>query len=97
MKRRLETMKSKCATCPFRDEGWTEVRELLEQLALTQATPICHSTGSTALVGHRKRASNRQLLCRGARDLQLMVFHRIGFIAAPTDEAWEEKRKELGV
>jgi len=29
-------------------------------------------------------------LCRGARDMQLTILHRLGLIAEPTDEAFKE-------
>ena len=91
--RTMPTRAQKCATCPFRDTGWTSVRPLLEQRALTEATPICHSTGKDALVKSQGPAQ----LCRGARDLQIQYFYRIGFLDVPTEEAWEAKRKELGI
>lgn len=37
------------------------------------------------------------MLCRGARDVQLAYFFALKLIPAPTDEAWDAKRKELGV
>lgn len=83
-----------CKTCPFRAGGWKEVRPLLEERALSEATPICHSTGK-ALVVHGVRLKAH--LCRGARNFQLEYFHRIGFIEAATDEAWEQKVQELGI
>ena len=92
-KKRLEPMKHSCSTCPFRDTGWTEVRELLQARALsTEGTPICHSTGPGALT---KRVSKKAKACRGARDLQLRVFFVLGFIEADTDEAWDKKADEL--
>ena len=87
-------MKAQCATCPFRDEGWTDVRSLLEKRALTEATPLCHSTGPKAL---SKRISKKALGCRGARDFQLKIFFAMRFIEAPTDQAWEKKAKELSL
>jgi hypothetical protein len=77
-----------CKTCPFRQEGFTEVRSLLSDRALTEATPICHSTGSSMVTLRRHKVFKKSHLCRGARDLQLQVFHRLGVIDAPTDEAW---------
>jgi hypothetical protein len=50
---------------------------------------ICHGTEGA---GREPRS-----LCRGARDRMLELFHRIGFIVAATDEAWDKKREELGV
>lgn len=92
---KLPVMEKQCATCPFLEKGWKEVRSLLEKRALFEATPICHSTGSGAL--SKKRISRKPLACRGARDLQLQSFHRMGFIDAPTDLAWDKKCKELGL
>lgn len=85
-------MKAKCATCPFNAGGWSEVRPLLEQRALTQATPICHSTGSHAL---SKKVHKKAHACRGARDLQLRLFASLGFIESATDEAWAKKHAEM--
>lgn len=85
--------KKHCRTCPFLDTGWTDVREFLVHRALKEATPICHSTGDDALVP----SQGPERLCRGARNLQLRLFYRIGFLETPTDEAWDAKRKELGV
>lgn len=56
---------------------------------MREASQICHHP---RLHGHTETH-----LCRGARDHQLVVFHRMGVIDAPTDEAWAAKRKELGV
>lgn len=92
MSRNLDVMLAQCKTCPFREDGWTDVRELLIHRALNEATPICHSTGSTALT---KKVSSRQKLCRGARNFQLQVFAAIGFIEAPTDAAWNREREKL--
>lgn len=89
----IPTRKHHCKTCPFLDTGWTDVRPLLTERALTGATPICHSTGEDALVKSQGPAQ----ICRGARDFQIQYFYRIRFLGAPTDEAWEAKRKELGI
>lgn len=86
-------MKAKCDTCPFREGGWQHVAPLLVERATSEATPLCHSTGENALVPKIGTA----MLCRGARDVQLLFFHRIGFIAEPTEEAWAVKCEELGV
>ncbi len=84
-----------CKTCPFRDDGqgWTHVRDLLAVRALTEATPICHSTGN-AMVRHDGERLKAHA-CRGARNLQLRYFHAIGFLPSPTDEAWSQKLAEM--
>lgn len=77
--------KAMCGTCPFRDGSPYEfLRADLTASALTEASRICHSTGSN---GVNHRTGKKPLLCRGARDLQLQMFFRLGFIDAPTDEA----------
>lgn len=86
-------MPDKCATCPFREGSeYAELSGTLGESALTERSRICHSTGSNAI--HR-RTGKPEALCRGARDLQLNYFHSIGFIDAPTDEAWQSKCREL--
>ncbi len=91
----LPVRKKHCTTCPFRDDGrgWSHVHDLLAQRALTEATPICHSTGK-ALVRHNGERLKAHA-CRGARDLQLRFFHAIGFLSSPTDEAWSQKLAEI--
>ena len=86
---RLPVNVQMCPTCPFRDDGWTEVRDLLVRRTLTEGSPICHSTGKGALV--RKRGQGKARLCRGARDVALQYFAAIGVLMAPTDAAWEAK------
>jgi hypothetical protein len=90
------TCKTMCGTCPFRDGSpYAYLRADLEQSALTQSSRICHSTGSNNAIN--KRTGKPPRLCRGARDLQLRYMHGIGFISAPTDEAWNKRCKELGI
>ena len=93
MSKPIPLMKRMCKTCPFRETGWTHVRPLLIERSLTEATPICHSTGE-ALVDKPLGPSR---LCRGARDFQLQFFAGIGFIEAATDAAWEKRCRELGI
>lgn len=78
-------MPKHCATCPFHAAGWTELRGLLSERAL-RAAPLCHSSGRKAL---QPGGPARAHVCRGARDLQLQIMYRLGFLAAPTDEAWQ--------
>ena len=76
----MPVMQAQCATCLFRPEieqndpaALTGVRSRV----LTIGSLHCHSTGWP----------NGTHLCRGARDWQLQVFHRLGFLEVPTDEA----------
>ena len=84
----FSVMKKKCATCPFREDeqGRCEDPRLtnrIKQDVLTQASQICHHP--------RLDGKEETHLCRGARDFQIEIFHRIGFLDVPTDEAWNEK------
>jgi hypothetical protein len=83
----MKVMQAQCATCPFRGES--DVRAMVEQRCLTQASQICHAPRL-----HGKRETH---LCRGARNFQLTIFYRMGFLNAPTDACWDAKRQELGV
>lgn len=83
----MPVMGAKCKTCPFAEDGCTDVAARVTRRVLSDASQVCHSTGWP----------EGTHLCRGARDIQLAAFHRLKFIAAPTDEAWDNKRKELGV
>jgi hypothetical protein len=91
----LPVMPVKCATCPFREGSKTEfLRDYLSKASLENAR-ICHSTGRNN--AFNKRTGRPDHICRGSRDFQLQIFYRMGFLSAPTDEAWAAKRKELGV
>ena len=87
-----------CASCPYREGSPTEFLKLtlLENQLNPQSghTTICHSTGNNPTI---KAVNVPEKLCRGARDFQIKLFHSIGFIDAPTEEAWNAKRRELGV
>lgn len=95
--RNSPVMERMCPTCPFCAKGLAAVRPLLMERALGEATPICHSTGDSDVVPPDKKLFQEERLCRGARKFQIEVFYRLGFIAAPTDEAWNAKRRELGM
>lgn len=85
-----------CATCPFRPGSkYADLAPMLAKSALTEASRICHSTGSDNAIN--RRTGKPPAFCRGARDVQIKFFHHAGFIEAPTDEAWEKKCKELGL
>lgn len=99
MKRNPDTTpvaKERCATCPFRPGSPHEhLAPMLTQSALSNASRICHSTGSGNAIN--RRTGKPPALCRGARDIQLTVFAASGFITEATDEAWAAKRKEMCV
>jgi hypothetical protein len=88
-----ETM---CATCPFREGSpYQYLLHDLKHSALTQSSRICHSTGSNNAIN--RRTGKPAALCRGARDAQLQMFHKMGFLSEPTDAAWTEKCNEMGI
>ena len=93
--KRLPVCAAMCATCPFRPGSpYASLAEELAESALNNKSRICHSTGSNAI---NRRTGKPPLLCRGARDIQLKTFAAMKFIEAPTDEAWENKCKELNI
>ena len=92
----IPIMPAPCATCPFREGGWEDLQGLLMQRAIGldgKGTPLCHSSGPDALVPKIKEAH----VCAGARAFQLQFYAGIGFIAAPTEEAWQAKCDEMGI
>jgi len=92
MKPPLPVMTKMCPTCPFRTNGWTDVRDLLIQRLLNEGTPVCHSTGPRPL---SKRIHRKQHACRGARNMQLELFYALGVLPEPTDAAWSHKANQL--
>jgi hypothetical protein len=85
-----------CATCPFRaGSPYAQLARDLADSALSAASRICHSTGSNNAIN--RRTGRPAALCRGARDVQLQHFYRIGFLSAPTDAAWNAKCAEMNL
>ena len=80
-------MKKRCSTCPLnKDENGRDqspqIAAKVKNQCLTEASQICHHPRL-----HGKAESH---LCRGARDFQLQIFHRLGILEEPTDESWEK-------
>jgi hypothetical protein len=98
-------MKTQCATCPFREgvaQQYKDVQGVTIELILgldpiTQraASRICHSTGKNN--AFHKDTGKPERICRGARNVQLMFLHAINFLPEPTDKAWVDKCRELGI
>lgn len=85
----MPVMAAKCTSCPFREGGDPDLRARVSSLVLTEASQVCH---------HPAIAGKPQThLCRGARDLQIEMFHRLGVIDSPTDEAWAQAAKRAGL
>lgn len=72
-------MKKQCISCPFGPDGDKEVMcRVMERLLRVSQT--CHHSG-----GIYKPDTH---ICRGARDWQLTILHRMGILPEPTDAAW---------
>jgi hypothetical protein len=76
-------MRAQCASCPFRVDERGRHPDLqlvgrIQMQVITRASQICHEVEG--------------YLCRGGRDYQLMIFHRLGVLVEPTDEAWKQAR-----
>jgi hypothetical protein len=92
----MKVNKEMCATCPWREGSpYAYIAATLQESALSEASRICHSTGSNNAIN--RRTGKRPALCRGARDVQLKMFVAMGFLSEPTDAAWDAKCKEIGV
>lgn len=75
-------MASMCASCPFREGGDIHLRNQVLSRTILKASQICHHP---ALSGKKQTH-----LCRGARDEQLTILHRLGMLPEPTDKAFAE-------
>lgn len=81
----MPVMQAQCPTCPFRRRGDAHLRARIEGTVLTEASQTCHTSGGFDIAD--------TALCRGARDFQLTIFHRLGVIEAPTDAAWAKAQE----
>ncbi len=80
-------MKSRCTSCPFNPKGDRQVRAMVEARSLKEGSQICHHP--------RLYGKKETHLCRGARDHQLVIFHRLGIIKSATDRAWAAARRRF--
>ena len=80
-------MAEKCASCPFREGGDIELRNRVMERTILQCSQVCHAPRL-----HGKKETH---LCRGARDEQLTILYRMGFIPEPTDKAFEETSRRV--
>lgn len=84
----MPTMPAMCHTCPFGPNGDHDLRARIESRLLT-VSQTCHSTGAV-------HGAPDTYVCRGARDWQQMILYRLGFLEAPTDEAWRKQADGQG-
>lgn len=90
----LPVLRRQCATCPFRRKSkYAYLAPALAASALSESSRICHSTGSGNAIN--RRTGRRPKLCRGARDVQLQYFYKLGFLPEATDAAWAKKWAEM--
>lgn len=84
-----------CPTCPFREGSPAAMlRSYFEETALNNSR-ICHSTGRNRVIKESKQISKIPMFCRGSRNYQLQVLAAMGFLDAPTDEAWAKKQATM--
>lgn len=91
----LPLRKNMCPTCPFRKGSPYEYLKRDLAISTHSVSRICHSTGSNNAINRRTGLPRH--ICRGARDVQLDLLHKLGFIDAPTDEAWNATRVKYGL
>jgi hypothetical protein len=90
----MKVLKKQCATCPFRPYSKTAfLAPSIALSALTEASRICHCTGCDN--AFHQRTGKRPALCRGARDLQIQIFYRLGVLKEPTDKGWADAWAKL--
>lgn len=80
--RDMPIMASKCASCPFGENGDIELRNRVIARTLGKPSQICHHPAL-----HGKKQTH---LCRGARDEQLTILYRLGLLSEPTDATFTE-------
>lgn len=77
-----------CETCPFLkgglDLGISKMNEIHTYL-LQGANHLCHSDQS------------HKTVCRGGRNWQLEMFHRIGWLSEPTNSALRTAMENMGI
>lgn len=90
IKKGMRVRRSKCASCIFRrpEDGGCELsegrRQEIQQYLLQGTNQLCHH-------------DDNETICRGGREFQLQIWHRLGVIKAPTDAALREAMKAQGV
>jgi hypothetical protein len=85
-----------CISCPFRKKGIGSEYGEDEQQLLRENIIIDALTNSNRLCHHRAIESlPEDVICRGARNIQLQYFYELGVLDAPTDEAWANTLSSL--
>lgn len=85
-----QARRTMCETCVFRpvEHGGIDLtprrRAEIEAYLLQGHNQLCHHDDNTTI-------------CRGSRNFQLQLWHRLGIINAPTDQALREAMRAAGV
>jgi hypothetical protein len=93
---RYPVQSRQCKTCIFRPNlSILRGEELakIQNYLLTGRTHLCHSADQN---NPQAKKINTHA-CRGAGTLQLEVWHRLGWINEPTDEALVKSLQSLGI
>ena len=77
----MVSLERPCKSCPFAGSDPIQLsperlNQIYRDVFTFSGSHLCHSAGN-------------QMLCRGARDLQISLSHRLGFIKGPTDKAFQ--------
>lgn len=82
--------KKQCKTCPFKEDS--PLHELTPRL-------ITQVTGNSNHLCHHPQLSGEipTQICRGARDLQLKIFHQLGVLDEPTDAEWRRVCEKMNI
>lgn len=86
----MPVMPAMCKSCPFAEGGDMRLRVAVMDRTGLDHSQLCHHPRT---VGKKKETH----LCRGARDHQLELLHRLKFISEPTDEAFRQASIAAGV
>lgn len=83
----MKLPKQQCASCPFLREGMLSPATMAEiqSYLLSGTNHLCHSDRTNSTV------------CLGGRNFQLTVWHRIGIICEPTNEALADAMRDAGI
>ena len=80
--------KNQCKTCPWRPKSpLNHTVPEIAQKAITEHNHYCHN--------EQLEGRTPTILCRGTRNYQLKIFHKLGVLAEPTDDCWKETLKSL--
>jgi len=82
-----EVRKKMCKTCPMRNGGYENLREIVERNVLSGHSHLCHAP----------QLENKKPfeVCRGGQDYANQIMFRLRLITEPTDKGWEEMQGQI--